>query len=120
MKKIADDKIRRRFKRKASIRKKLTGTPERPRMTVFKSNKHLYIQVIDDASGRTLAAASNLEKDLRHLKSKVADAEKLGQALGERLKQKSIDTVVFDRNGYPYHGIVKSLAEGARKAGIQF
>ncbi len=120
MRKIADEKIRRRIKRKMSIRKKISGTPERPRMTVFKSNRYLYIQVIDDERGHTLAAISNLEKDLRHLKSRVADAEKLGQALGERLKKKNIAAVVFDRNGYPYHGIVKSLAEGARKAGIQF
>jgi large subunit ribosomal protein L18 len=120
MRKIVVEKVRRRLKRKAHVRKKVSGTAGRPRMTVFKSNRFTYVQVVDDSRGHTLASISNLEKDLRHLKSKVADAEKLGQMLGERLKQKNITTVVFDRNGYPYHGIVKSIAEGARKAGIRF
>ena len=89
-------------------------------MTVFKSTRYLYVQVIDDQKAHTLVSASNLEKDLRKLKSNVGGAEKLGQVVAERLKEKKINTVVFDRNGYQYHGVVKSIAEGARKAGIQF
>ena len=110
----------RRERRRMHIRKAVRGTPERPRLTVFKSSRFLYAQVIDDTAGHTLAAVSNLEKDLRSLKSNAAGALSLGQTLGARLKEKKIDKVVFDRNGYPYHGLVKSIAEGARKAGIQF
>jgi large subunit ribosomal protein L18 len=102
------------------IRKTIHGTAERPRMTVFKSSRYLYVQVIDDSKGHTLAAVSNLEKDLRAVKSSAAGAEQLGQTLGARLKEMKIAKVVFDRNGYSYHGLVKSVAEGARKAGIQF
>lgn len=89
-------------------------------MTVFKSTRYLYVQVIDDQKAHTLVYASNLEKDLKKLKSNLSGAEQLGQVVAERLKEKKINTVVFDRNGYRYHGIVKSIAEGARKAGIQF
>jgi large subunit ribosomal protein L18 len=117
MKKIID-KTRKRLKRKASIRKKIRGTPERPRLTVYKSNSFTYVQVIDDAAGATLAAASNLEKDQRGMGNKVAQLEKLGLLIGERLKAKNITAVVFDRNGYRYHGKVKAVADGARKAGI--
>jgi len=117
MKKIID-KSRKRLKRKASIRKKISGTPERPRLTVYKSNRHTYVQVIDDAAGTTLAAASNLEKEHRSIANKVADMEKLGLLIGERLKAKNIAAVVFDRNGYRYHGKMKAIADGARKAGI--
>jgi large subunit ribosomal protein L18 len=119
MKKIID-KTRKRLKRKASIRKSIHGTPERPRMTVYKSNRHTYVQAIDDAAGVTLAAASNLEKDQRAIANKTAALEKLGQLIGERLKAKNITAVVFDRNGYRYHGKVKAIADGARKAGISF
>ncbi len=114
------DKDRKRLKRKIHIRKRLEGTAERPRMSVFRSNSHMYVQAIDDAGAKTLAAASTLEKELGSLKNTVADAEKLGEAMGKRLKEKNITTVVFDRNGYLYHGIVKAIAEGARQAGIQF
>jgi large subunit ribosomal protein L18 len=117
MKKIID-KSRRRLKRKASIRKKIKGTPERPRLTVYKSNRYTYVQAIDDAAGATLAAASNLEKEHRDIANKVAQMEKLGALIGERLKAKSITAVVFDRNGYRYHGKMKAIADGARKAGI--
>lgn len=110
----------RRSRRRMHIRKSVHGTAERPRITVFKSSRYLYAQVIDDTSGHTLASVSNLEKELRAVKSNAAGAEALGQALGARLKEKKIAKVVFDRNGYPYHGLVKSVAEGARKAGIQF
>lgn len=114
------DKDRKRLKRKIHIRKRLEGTAERPRMSVFRSNSHMYVQAIDDAGAKTLAAASTLEKELASLKNNVADAEKLGEAMGKRLKEKDITSVVFDRNGYLYHGIVKAIADGARKAGIQF
>jgi large subunit ribosomal protein L18 len=117
MKKIID-KTRKRLKRKASIRKKIRGTPERPRLTVYKSNSYTYVQVIDDAAGATVAAASNLEKEQRGMGNKVAQLEKLGLLIGERLKAKNITAVVFDRNGYRYHGKVKAVADGARKAGI--
>jgi large subunit ribosomal protein L18 len=117
MKKI-NDTTRKRLKRKASIRKKVKGTPERPRLTVYKSSRHTYVQVIDDDKGATLAAASNLEKDQRQMGNKVAALEKLGLLIGERLKAKNITAVVFDRNGYRYHGKVKAIADGARKAGI--
>ena len=119
MRKIIDTR-RKRLKRKASIRKKVHGTPERPRMTVYKSNTYTYVQVIDDDAGKTVAAASNLEKDQRGVKNTVAELAKLGELIGQRLKAKQITSVVFDRNGYRYHGKVKAIAEGARKAGISF
>jgi large subunit ribosomal protein L18 len=115
-----EQKRKRRARRRMHIRKTIHGTPQRPRMTVYKSSRYLYVQVIDDTQGHTLAAVSNLEKDLRAVKSNAAGAEQLGQTLGARLKEKKIARVVFDRNGYPYHGLVKSIAEGARKAGVQF
>jgi large subunit ribosomal protein L18 len=118
MRKI-EEKSRKRLKRKASIRKRIQGTPERPRLTVFKSLRHTYVQAIDDVAGATLAAASNLEKDQRQMGNKTASLEKLGLLIGERLKAKNITAVVFDRNGYRYHGKVKAIADGARKAGIQ-
>jgi large subunit ribosomal protein L18 len=119
MDRLQQKKIR-RLRRKKHVRKLVTGVADRPRMTVFKSSRYLYVQVIDDHKAHTLVSASNLEKDLRKLKSNLAGAEQLGQVVARRLKEKKIKAVVFDRNGYPYHGIVKSIAEGARKAGIQF
>ena len=118
MRKISDT-ARKRLKRKASIRKRINGTPERPRLTVYKSNAYTYVQAIDDVKGATLAAASNLEKDQRAMGNKVAALEKLGALIAERLKAKNITAVVFDRNGYRYHGKVKAIADGARKAGIR-
>ena len=118
--KKANDTTRKRQKRKASIRKKISGTPERPRLTVYKSNSYTYVQAIDDSAGATLAAASNLEKEHRDIGNKVASLEKLGALIAERLKAKNVTAVVFDRNGYRYHGKVKAVAEGARKAGIRF
>jgi large subunit ribosomal protein L18 len=113
-------KDRKRLKRKVHIRKKISGTAERPRMTVFKSNRSLSIQIIDDSKGHTLASASTLEKELRGVKTNVAGAGQLGEVMGKRLVEKNIKTVVFDRNGYLYHGLIKAMADGARKAGIQF
>ena len=114
------EKDRKRFKRKVHIRKTISGTAERPRMTVFKSNRSLSIQVIDDTKGNTLASASTLEKDLRNIKATIAGAGQLGEIMGKRILEKNIKTVVFDRNGYLYHGVVKAMADGARKAGVLF
>jgi len=114
------EKDRKRLKRKVHIRKRITGTVERPRMTVFKSNRSLSIQIIDDVKGHTLASASTLEKDLKSIKATVAGAAQLGEVMGKRLLEQNIKAVVFDRNGYLYHGLVKAMADGARKAGVQF
>jgi len=114
------DKLRKRSQRKLHVRKTLSGTPEKPRMTVFKSNKYIYVQVIDDAAGVTLASASSLEESLKAIKRNLDGAAKLGEEIGKRLKEKKVAAIVFDRNGYKYHGIVKAIADGARKAGITF
>jgi len=114
------EKDRKRFKRKVHIRKRISGTPERPRMTVTRSNRRLSIQVIDDTKGHTLVSASTLEKELGALKANIAGAGQLGEVMGKRLLEKNIKTVVFDRNGYLYHGVIKALADGTRKAGIEF
>ena len=102
MLKKLNEKDRKRLKRKIHIRKRVSGTAERPRMTVTRSNCNLYMQVIDDTVGKTLASISTLEKEFASLKPTVADAEKLGEAMGKRLVEKNIKTVVFDRNGYFY------------------
>ncbi len=120
MLKKLNDKARKRLHRKVHIRKNVYGTAERPRMTVTRSNCNLYAQVINDDEGTTLAAISTLEKDFASLKPNTEGAAKLGEAFGNRLKEKNITTVVFDRNGYLYHGVVKALADGTRKAGIKF
>jgi large subunit ribosomal protein L18 len=114
------EKDRKRFKRKVHIRKKISGTAERPRMTVTRSNRSISIQIIDDTKGHTMASASTLEKDLRSIKANVAGAGQLGEVMGKRLLEKNIKSVVFDRNGYLYHGLIKALADGTRKAGIAF
>ncbi|MDR0321403.1 MAG: 50S ribosomal protein L18 [Treponema sp.] len=114
------EKARKRLRRKIHIRKRIYGTAERPRMTVTKSNRSLSVQVIDDAKGHTLVSASSLEKDLKAVKATVAGAGQLGEIIGKRLLERNIKTVVFDRNGYLYHGIVKALADGTRKVGIVF
>jgi large subunit ribosomal protein L18 len=114
------EKDRKRLKRKVHIRKKISGTGERPRMTVTRSNRRISIQIIDDTVGRTLASASTLEKELSGLKANIAGAGQLGEVMGKRLLEKNIKSVVFDRNGYLYHGVIKALADGTRKAGIEF
>ncbi len=114
------EKDRKRLRRKIHIRKRIAGTAERPRMTVTKSNRSLSVQIIDDDKGHTLVSASSLEKDLKNIKATVAGAGQLGEIVGKRLLERNIKTVVFDRNGYLYHGIVKALADGTRKAGISF
>lgn len=120
MKKIEEKKVR-RMRRKRHIRRSIIGTKERPRMSVFKSNKNLYIQVIDDTDGSTLVSASTIEAETKGtIRRNVEGGEKLGEIIGKRLKENNINTVVFDRNGYRYHGVVKAVAEGARKEGIKF
>jgi len=114
------EKDRKRLRRKVHIRKRIVGTSARPRMTVTKSNRSLSVQIIDDTKGHTLISASSLEKELKNIKATVAGAGQLGEIIGKRLLEKNINTVVFDRNGYLYHGIVKALADGTRKAGINF
>jgi large subunit ribosomal protein L18 len=114
------EKDRKRLKRKVHIRKKISGTTDRPRMTVYKSNRSLSIQIIDDVKGHTLVSASTLENELRSLKATVAGASQLGEIMGKRLLEKNIKAVVFDRSGYLYHGVVKAMADGARKAGVEF
>ena len=114
------DKQRKHARRKLHIRKSISGTALRPRMTVFRSNLHMYVQVIDDTTGNTLVSAGTVEKELAGLKNNVEDAGKLGEVIGQRCLEKGIQTVVFDRNGYLYHGIVKAIADGARKAGVKF
>ncbi len=110
-----------RAKRHERIRLRLTGTGERPRLAVFRSLKHIYAQVIDDTSGKTLAAASSLEPTLRSADgTKSDDAKRVGQLVAERAKSAGVDKVVFDRAGFQYHGRVRSLAEAAREAGLDF
>lgn len=109
-----------RERRHRRVRQKVFGTPERPRLCVYKSVKHLYAQVIDDVAGRTLCAASTLEKSLKLRGSTIKSAQVLGKVIAERAQQQGITAVVFDRGGYPYHGVVKALAEASRKAGLHF
>lgn len=110
-------KIQRRIKIKYRIRKKVSGTAERPRMSVFRSNKQIYVQVIDDEAGRTLVSASSLGMETM---PKIQQAEKVGEMVAQKAVEAGISQVVFDRNGYLYHGRVKSLADGARKGGLKF
>ena len=109
-----------RLKRHRRVRGKISGTPERPRLNVFRSNTNIYAQVIDDVSGKTLASASSLEKGFEGSGSNCEAAKKVGEAVAQRAKDKGIEAVVFDRGGYLYHGRVKALAEGAREGGLQF
>ena len=109
----------RRLRRRRRVRAKIRGTAERPRLSVFRSNKGLQAQVIDDVAGHTLAAVSWTEADLKSLAS-MEQAKKAGELLGERAKSAGVETVIFDRGGYRYHGRVKALAEGAREKGLKF
>ena len=114
---MAFNKIERRIKIKFRIRKKVVGTAERPRLSVFRSNKQIYAQVINDKAGVTLAAASSLGFEKMN---KTEQAKKGGLLLAERAKAAGVESVVFDRNGYLYHGRVQSLADGAREGGLNF
>ena len=115
-----EKKTTRRVRRKRRVRTKISGTTQRPRMSVYRSNRYTYVQVIDDTKGMTVASASTKAKDGREIGRKVAEIGKLGELVCAKLKEKGIDQVVFDRNGYRYHGVVKAIAEGARKAGLKF
>ena len=115
------DKNAVRKKRHARVRTKLSGTQERPRLNVYRSNNHIYAQIIDDVNGVTLASASTLDKELTLTGTGNADAAKLvGALVAKRATEKGVTEVVFDRGGYLYHGRVKALAEAAREAGLQF
>ena len=109
-----------RIKRHKRVRAKIAGTPERPRLNVFRSASNIYAQIIDDVNGVTLVAANSLEKDFECEGTKSDAAKQVGMLVAERAKAKGIDTVVFDRGGYVYHGRVQALAEGAREGGLQF
>jgi large subunit ribosomal protein L18 len=115
------DKNATRKKRHARVRAKLSGTSTRPRLNVFRSNKHVYAQVIDDMSGVTLASASTLDKELTlESTSNVEAAQKVGELVAKRAVEKGISSVVFDRGGYLYHGRIQALADAARENGLQF
>jgi large subunit ribosomal protein L18 len=109
-----------RIRRHRRVRKKVQGTTERPRLAVFRSNKHISAQVIDDSTGRTLASASSLEADLRSSGGNVEGAKKVGELLASRAKDAGVTQVVFDRGGFRYHGRVASLADAARTSGLEF
>lgn len=112
---------KRRLKIKTRIRAKVSGSADRPRMSVYRSNKDIYVQLVDDLEEKTILAASSRDKGIASVKgNKTEIASKVGKLVAERAKEAGIDTVVFDRNGYLYHGRVKALAEGAREEGLKF
>jgi large subunit ribosomal protein L18 len=118
------DKRDARLKRKKRVRKKIQGTPERPRLTVFKTAKHIYAQIIDDSTGRTLVSAATISKDLKSkakgISGNIKGAILVGKSIGKKGKVKGIKEVVFDRSSFPYHGRVKALADAARENGLIF
>jgi len=122
--KAIEKKYLRRQRRKRHVRKSVTGTPSRPRLSVFRSHKNIYAQIIDDSAGRTLVMASSLEKSLREKLENAGGNRSAAAVVGEALAVKAVEAgikkVVFDRNGYPYHGRVRVLAEAARKGGLEF
>jgi large subunit ribosomal protein L18 len=114
-------KTQRRERRRAGIRKRVRGTPERPRLSVRRSLKHIYVQVIDDLAGRTLASASSHEGEVSTgAKGKTGAAKAVGKAIAQRAKDAGVSKVVFDRSGFKYHGRIKALADAAREGGLQF
>jgi large subunit ribosomal protein L18 len=117
---MALTKSEHRVRRHRRVRKKIMGTAARPRLAVFRSNKHIYVQAIDDLSGRTVVSASTMEASLRTGSTATVDAAKsVGKLIGERAKEAGINAVVFDRGGFKYHGRVAAVAEGAREAGLE-
>lgn len=114
------DSNKARAKRHARVRAKISGTPERPRLNVYRSTKHIYAQVIDDVNGVTLASASSMDKDFEGTGGNTEAARKVGTMIAERALAKNITEVVFDRGGYLYHGRVKEFADGAREGGLKF
>jgi len=120
-KKIASPKERKRLRRKKSIRKRIRGTAERPRLSVFRSARHIYVQAIDDDGNHVVASVSDLHKELEiDGKKKTEKARSVGKLIGKKLLDQHVERVVFDRNGYIYHGRIKEVAEGAREAGLKF
>ncbi len=118
---MALTKNERRQRIKYRIRKRLSGSEARPRMTIYRSNKQIYVQLVDDVTGKTLVTASSKEKEIASQKVNKIDQSKLvGKRIAEKAKEKGIENVVFDRNGYLYHGRVKSLADAARESGLKF
>jgi large subunit ribosomal protein L18 len=113
-----NEKVRSRNRRHRRVRKKVVGTPERPRLAVFRSNRHVYAQLIDDVAGRTIASASSLATKTGDDPS--ANAKEVGLALARRAKEAGVTAVAFDRGGFMYHGRVKALADGAREGGLEF
>ena len=109
-----------RARRHARVRNKVSGTAERPRLCVFRSNSILYVQLVDDVAGNTLAQASTLDKEVKTKHANKEAAKEVGALIAKRALDKKIDTVVFDRGGYIYHGVVKELAEAAREGGLEF
>ena len=114
------DRAKARNKRHQRIRNKISGTPECPRLSVFRSSKHIYAQIIDDVNGVTLVSASSLDKGFDGNGGNIEGAKKVGEAVAKAALDKKIENVVFDRSGYLYHGRVKELAEGAREGGLKF
>ena len=114
---VSREQARRR--RHSRVRKRISGTAARPRLAVFRSNRYIYAQIIDDVAGQTLAAASSQEKDLRSKRLSVETAAEVGTLLGDRAKAAGVTTVVFDRGGYPYHGRGKALADAVRESGLE-
>ena len=117
---MALSKIQRRQRIKYRIKKTVSGTPERPRLVVFRSNSEIYAQIVDDTKGVTLVAASSRDKDLKATGTKTEKAKQVGEAIAKKALAAGIETISFDRGGYLYHGRVKSLAEGAREGGLKF
>ncbi|MBV6645759.1 MAG: 50S ribosomal protein L18 [Cyclobacteriaceae bacterium] len=115
---MAISKVQRRNRIKKGIRRKISGTAERPRISIFRSNKAIYAQIIDDVNGKTITSASSVEvgKTSRNIEA----SKEVGKKLAEKAKSSGVENVIFDRSGYPYHGRVKALAEGAREAGLKF
>ena len=114
------DRKMERTRRHIRVRRKISGTAERPRLCVFRSNSNLYVQLVDDVAGNTLAQASTLDKEVKTKHANKEAAKEVGALIAKRALDKKIDTVVFDRGGYIYHGVVKELAETAREGGLKF
>ena len=114
------DRKMERQRRHLRVRRKISGTAERPRLCVFRSNTNIYVQIIDDVAGNTLVSASTLDKEIKTKHSNIEVAKELGALIAKKAKAKKIEEVVFDRGGYIYHGVVKELAEAAREGGLKF
>ncbi len=114
------DRKMERTRRHIRVRRKISGTAERPRLCVFRSNKNIYVQIIDDVAGNTIVQASTLDKEIKTKYANKEAAKEVGALIAKRAADKKIETVVFDRGGYIYHGIVKELAEAAREGGLKF